>query len=305
MRSHILLPELPPFSFPDGFRESIGIAVQEPAAKRVKAGEAAVKLNMPPHTPSQQVQIHQQMTSTEEKQTSAVQDAFDGGGSAGGGSTGGSAADQLETNPVMPEEKKAPEVQEPPHQWNQDGDIWRVEEVSSGRANRNSLSSPESTCTTVVPKKADAQGNGEQEYDTAAGSPTKSISSADEGSSVDDAEDDMQGSPSHPCDSSAGEEPTFVPCWSRTSSLDVEDIAVPQEPTLMWYKSPEDFGMGSSCAEFLGMSERALWHSLPIVRVKFGFGEHEPAEQAEYLQLVENFRNTMLAQELQDSEINS
>ena len=57
VRSPILLSELPPLSFPDGFRESIGIAVQEPASKRVKAGEVAVKLTMPPHTPSQQVRI--------------------------------------------------------------------------------------------------------------------------------------------------------------------------------------------------------------------------------------------------------
>ena len=73
----------------------------------------------------------------------------------------------------------------------------------------------------------------------------------------------------------------------------------------MWYKSPEEFGMDATFAEYLGMSERALWHLLPIVRVKFGFGEHDTAEQAEYMQLVESFRNTMLVQELQDSKINS
>ena len=132
----------------------------------------------------------------------------------------------------MPEEKKAPEVQEPPHQWNTSWDRWHERELNNARPNGISLSSPESTCTTVVPKKADAQGNGEQEYDTAAGGPTESISSSDEGSSDDDAEgfahgfdrhcdrqcdtergsssdDDMQGSPLHPRDSSAGNEPTF------------------------------------------------------------------------------------------------
>ena len=68
--------------------------------------------------------------------------------------------------------------------------------------------------------------------------------------------------------------------------------------------APEDFGMDATFAEYLGMSERALWHLLPIVRAKVGFGEHDQAEQAEYMQLVESFRNTMLVQELQDSEIN-
>jgi hypothetical protein len=308
--SNSVLPELPVFSLPDGARESIGIAVQEPATKRCKAGEAAVKPNMPLHTPSQQVQSHQQMISNEdEKQTSAVQDAFDGGGSTGGSSTGSSAADQLETNPVMPREKKAPEVQEPPHQWNINWDRWDERELNSGLPNGIFLSSPaESTCMT------DAQGNG------ATGSPTEIISSADEG----DAEDDMQESTtcvpewSHTAThspteirSSADEgdaeddlqeSTTVVPDWSHTCSLDVEDIAVPQEPTLMWYKSPEDFGMDANFAEYLGMSERALWHVLPIVHVKFGFGEHCPAEQAAYLQLVESSRNTMLVEELQESE---
>ena len=110
----------------------------------------------------------------------------------------------------------------------------------------------------------------------------------------------MQGSPSHPRDSYAGEESAFVPCWSRTSSLDGEHVAVPQEPTLTRYKSPEDFGMDATFAEYLGMSERALWHQLPTVRKKFGFGEHDTAEQAEYMQLVESFGHTMLVQELQE-----
>jgi hypothetical protein len=310
MCSNSVLPELPVFVLPDGARESIGIAVQEPATKRSKAGEAAVKPNMPLHEPSLMVQSQQQMISNvDEKQTSAVQDAFDGGGSTGGSSTGSSAADQLETNPVMPQERKAPEVQEPPHQWNINWDRWDERELNSGLPNGIFLSSPaESTCMT------DALGNG------ATGSPTEIISSADEG----DAEDDMQESTTcvpewsrtathSPTEikSSADEgdaeddlqeSTTVVPDWSPTCSIDVEDIAVPQEPTLMWYKSPEDFGMDANFAEYLGMSERALWHILPIVHVKFGFGEHCPAEQAAYLQHVESSRNKMLVEELQESE---
>jgi hypothetical protein len=324
---HIVLPELPPLSFPEQFWETIGIDVQEPAAKRAKAEEAAFK-----QVRIIEARLSQQVRSIEEeKQTSEVQDAFDGGGSAGGGSTEGVAADQLETNSVMPEEKKATKVQETPQQWNQDGDSWCVEEVSSGRANRNSLSSPESTCATVVSKKAVAQGKGEHECDTAPGSPTESISSSDEGSSDDDAEgmtngpdrqcdrqchtergrssdDDIQGSPSHAVAGYAGEEESsFVPCWSpeTESSIDSEHVAVPPEPTLMWYKSPEEFGMDATFAEYIGMSERALWHLLPIVCVKFGFGEHDQAEQIEYMQLVERFRQSMLVQELQESEQNS
>jgi hypothetical protein len=336
--SNSVLPELTVFSLPDGARESIGIDVPEPVTKRCKAGEAAVKPSMSLHTSSKQVQSHQQMISNEdEKQTSAVQDVFDGGGSTGGSSTGSSAAYQLETNPVMPREKKAPEVQEPPHQWNRNWDRRDERELNSRLPNGMFLSSLESTCL------ADAHGNGATgspteiisfadddmqesttfvpEWSLGSGSPTEIISSADEG----DAEDDMQesttfvpewslgsGSPTEiirsadegDAEDDLQESTTFVPDWSRMCSLDVEDIAVPQEPTLMWYKSPEEFGMDANFAEYLGMSERALWHVLPIVHVKFGFGEHDPKERAAYLQLVESFRHTMLVQELQESERN-